>query len=290
MSENSKLVSAENVVKIHLKGSITTTATGYSKLLAFYSECKDYFNCTIEVSFESLNWIDANMVAILQGILYKLKLERQIHFIALLSTKNNSFHILFTNGFLNNDELKVVNTGTAVRLQEFRVHDEDEFVNYVENDLLDHAGLNLKIESKEIIIQAMIEIFANYGLHSQTDYPLFLCGQYYPIKNTLKFTIFDLGIGFLAPISQIHPHIQNYESAIDWALVQGNSTKGGGVPGGCGLSDLKQDLLNNNGYLEIISGDAYKRCFIHDGKEFANCSTINKENIGTTINLFFNGF
>lgn len=279
------------VVETSLTGSITTTPAGYSKLLRFYSQCKDLRHCKVELSFQYLNWIDANMVAILQGILLKLKLENRLEFVAILAQGSNNFNILFSNGFFTDTQglNEIVHTGTAVKLREFQSSDEDEFVNYVENDLLDHKGLNITTNSKEIIIQSLIEIFANYDLHSKTDYPLFVCGQFYPKLETLKFTIFDLGIGFLLPIKKVEPHISSYESAIDWALVHGNSTKEGGVPGGCGLSDLKTDLLTNNGNLEIISGDAYKICSVYNGKEIATCSKLKYDNVGTAINLFFNG-
>lgn len=253
----------------------------------FYDKCEKIKDSTIVIDLCNLVWIDANMVAILSGLVYKLREENTLDFVANLDPKKNTFEILFVNGFLNSDGLEIKNTGTSIKLRNFSIEDIDEYVEYVENDLVQHNDLHLNEESREIIISALIEIFANYEAHSNTKYPLFVCGQYFPKKTQLKFSIFDLGVGFLDPINKVNPKIITSEEAISWALVEGNSSKTN-MPGGCGLYDLKVDLLNNNGSIDIASGETYKSRFLKNGKEFDLNKTLNCNNIGTTINLFFN--
>lgn len=45
-------------------------------------------------------------------------------------------------------------------------------------------------------------------------------------------------------------------SAIKWAMIDGNTTKKG-VSGGLGLALLKEFISQNNGKIQIISGDAF---------------------------------
>ncbi len=63
-----------------------------------------------------------------------------------------------------------------------------------------------------------LEVFSNIHLHAHTKDPVFACGQYYPSKNLLKFTLVDLGVGFLEPISNFTKNqINEAEKAILWA-------------------------------------------------------------------------
>lgn len=286
----SQHIALEGDKTIELRGRISTTKFGYQKLMKFYADCKKNKNITIEVWFNNLIWIDANMVAVFQGIIYKLEIENNLIFLAVLPHASTRFNILFNNGFFKSDDVNVRNTGTSIGLRGFLSENDDEYVNYVENDLLDHSGVNLTKESKDIIVDALIEVFNNYEIHSKTTYPIFVCGQFYPQIKTFKFTIFDLGVGFLDPIRKKEPSIKCYNEAINWALKLGNSTKEKGIPGGLGLYELKKNLLSCNGNLEIISGNAYMCCSLKDGKDIDRYSMLNCINVGTTINLFFKGF
>jgi len=282
-------VQTPKTTTINLEGTISTTEYGLEKLMRFYNRCKAHNNTIITLEFYKLTWIDANMVAVLTGLLNKLKIENNLSFNAEI-LDDNKFDILFSNGFFNADNVLKNDKGTCVHLKHFNRGEEDDYVNYIENDLLEHKGLSLNNTSKEIIIDALIEIYSNYCIHSMTEYPIYVCGQYYPQKKVLKFTIFDLGIGFFPSINDKIPEIVTDNEAISWALIKGNSTKKNMVPGGIGLSDLKDDLIHNNGHLEIISGKAYKKCILKNGKEIDKHITLDCNNIGTTINLFINCF
>ena len=279
----------EKVKDLYLNGTIATTTFGYQKLMLFYTQASAYTDTVVNIHFNRLDWIDPNMTAIFQGVLFKLNKKNNLIFVAQLPP-NHKLNILFSNGFFNPKGYNVNYTGTAIRLKEFYKDQQDDFVNYVENDLLDHNGLTLSEDSKEIIIGSMIEIYSNFEIHSHSENPMFVCGQYYPKKGVLKFTIFDLGIGFLKPIQKKYEEIKTYCEAISWALIRGNTTKDLTIPGGCGLSDLKEDMLTNNGQLEIISGNAYKKCFNQNGKVFEINNKLEQFNIGTCINLFFKEF
>ncbi|MBC7000234.1 hypothetical protein [Cytophaga sp. FL35] len=278
---------AETIQTVKLRGTISTTHFGHEKLISLYKECCHYSNAPITVCFKDLNWIDANMAALLQAIVRKLEKENSLELLADLTASTSDFGILFRNGLFESNEFQGRDTGTTIRLKEFFPNHEDEFVEYIESDFIDFPRLVLADNSKDVIVQSLIEIFTNYEIHSKADYPIFLCGQYYPIKKSLKFTIVDLGIGFLEPIKRKVPQIDTFEKAINWAMVQGNTTKTD-APGGLGLWELRESMEDNNGFLEIVSGNAYKACGIKSGTRFETCRMLNSFHVGTTINLVFN--
>ena len=274
-------------IKYELKGSISSTHFGYAKLLDVYRFCKKYNNCTIMICFRNCSWFDANMSAVLRAILYKLREENNIKF---YSEKKyaDKFPILISNGFFksNNDRIIKYSTGTEVKLREFDKKQDQEYYEYVENDLLNHSGIKIDSNTKYYISECLIEAFGNFEIHSKKEYPLFVCGQYYPKKKLFIFTIQDLGVGFLNPISELHPAIDTYEKAIKWAIIKGNTTKSG-IPGGLGMDELKSNMMNVGGKFEVISGDCYHTCECKDGKVIDNYKKINCDYIGSTINLVF---
>lgn len=278
----------ETDLRFKLRGSISTTHYGHQKLIALFNQCREYFDTSITVCFRDLTWIDANMAALLQAIVRKLEKENNLELVADLDESTQQFRVLFGNGLFESDVSHLLNTGTSIRLKEFYTKDNDDFVKYIENDFIDFPNLSLNETSKETIIQSLIEVFTNYEIHAKAHYPIFLCGQYYPTKRILKFTIVDLGIGFLKPIQAQVEIIDTYAKAIDWALVEGNTTKTD-APGGLGLCELRSSMEENNGSLEIVSGNAYKACGFKNGIKIDTCKTMNTFHIGTTINLVFYG-
>jgi hypothetical protein len=281
------MLSPEVTIKVKLVGSISTTCYGHDKLLRLYNECNQYHNTAITVCFKDLKWIDANMAALLQAIVNKLERENELVLLADLTKSKMDYLFLFRNGFFKEEGAFIEQTGTSIRLKDFSKGDDDKFVEYIESDFIDFPRLVLSRDSKEVMIQCLIEIFNNYEIHSIANHPIHLCGQYYPTRKKLKFTIVDVGIGFFKPISEKSSQIESSEQAINWALVLGNTTKKD-APGGLGLPELLQSMKDNNGYLEIISGDAYKSLGIKNGMPFETCKLLKHNHIGTTINLVFN--
>lgn len=278
-----------SVVIVKLIGSVNTTSRGYHKLITFYEECLMYSDLTIHICIENLNWLDANMTAIFQGLVKKLEISNRLKFKTDLSVAKIDCNVLVSNGFIVTENFIATNRGTTVSLREFCKEDSDIFVEYVMNDLLSHKGLVLNDVYKNMIISSMIEIFANYEIHSKSDMPMFVCGQYYPKIRTLRFTVFDLGVGFFKAINEKEPNITCSCDAISWAFEDGTSTKID-EPGGGALFELKNEVISNGDKIEVISGDSYKTFSnmydVTDGMS----SILRCKNIGTAINLHFNIF
>jgi len=275
----------ENKPVIKIEGALYTDFSGIKRLFNFYHLANEYSNTTIFIDFFDLVWFDANLSAILGAILHKLSIENNLSFSTDLNFLETKFDVLFRNGFLNSSNVSIDDRKSTVAFKNFKLDDKSGFISYIEDDLMVHRGLPvLSDNQKDNIIESLIEVYCNIQIHSKADYDFFVCGQYYPSKNILIFTILDLGIGFLPAIMEkTHNKIQTSYEAIKWALLKKNTTKVN-CPGGIGLYDLHSYFLTS-GDMQIISGDTYWS--ISMDKTLMGKHTFQNPFVGAIINLCF---
>lgn len=143
------------------------------------------------------------------------------------------------------------------------------------------SNSNLKIE---VINSAIFEMARNINEHSGSN-ELFMCGQFYPQKQTLGFTLVDNGISIPTNVSTHIPDLSDSTNSeiIDWSTQKGNSTKETAASG-LGLYDIKTSLLNF-GELTIFSNNGI-------WKQTSQGKIIKKEGMakkrGTLIHISFN--
>ena len=80
-------------------------------------------------------------------------------------------------------------------------------------------------------------------LHSRTQLGIFSCGQFFPARNRLDFTVTDLGVGIR---TNVRNHLQcdlDADTAIVWAVQEHHTTKRGTIPGGLELTCCKSSLI-----------------------------------------------
>lgn len=92
-------------------------------------------------------------------------------------------------------------------------------------------------------------------MHSETEF-IYTCGQFFPNKNKIEFTIADTGIGFKNRINTRFNANLNSIQAIQWAVQDKKTTKQG-VSGGIGLAVLKEFVDKNKGKMQIVSDDGF---------------------------------
>ncbi len=107
--------------------------------------------------------------------------------------------------------------------------------------------------------ESIFEIFSNAVLHSCTKLGIFSCGQLFPSRNRLDFTVADLGIGIRQNVESHIGFSLSAEQAITWATEGNNTTKHGNVPGGLGLKLLCEFIDQNRGCIQIVSDAGYWR-------------------------------
>lgn len=241
----------------HSSSQIQTSKSGYKQLIQFYKKCQKYHNRTIHIDFSGLSWLDGNMCALFDAILFKLNTENSLRFGIDVKYIKRHFDILFRNGFLR-DLNDIDNyTNSAIELNKFSIDDSDRFIDYISEEFLSHQSLNLAEDVRDNLITCFSEVFSNVELHAETKLPVFACGQYFPQKKRLKFTLLDLGVGYLPNIQEYTKNeITSSKEAINWAITEGHSTKQG-TRGGDGLSQILAICKKNKGVLHIVTGDTY---------------------------------
>lgn len=262
--------------------SINNTFESYQRLIDFYQNNKDKAFDKIHVSLEY--FFAANMSAALGAILDK--------FTSLLNDLQFDFispqieTILLKNDFLTYyGRQRAIDTNrTTIKFQKLKLMDGKYFKKYVIEELIDGHMADLPHMSagvKEKMVEGIYEIFVNAQIHSETNF-IYTCGQFFPNKNKVEFTIVDTGIGFKNKINKRFNANLNSMQAIKWAIQDKKTTKEG-VSGGIGLAVLKEFVEKNKGKMQIVSDDGFYQidCSIVTIRRFNGAFP------GTIVNLQF---
>ncbi len=262
--------------------SINNTFESFQSLIHFYEAQKD--KLFGDIHLEIRDFFAANMSAALGAVLDKFTANlNDIHFDYLSPQIER---ILLKNDFLTyfGKQRAVDVNNTAIKFQKLKPIDGKYFKNYVIEGLIDKHIADLPQMSKgvkEKIVEAIYEIFVNAQIHSETKF-IYTCGQFFPNKNKIEFTIADTGIGFREKINRRFGSNLRATQAIKWAVEEKKTTKEG-ISGGLGLALLREFVNVNKGKMQIISNEGFYQ-FDSDGetlKEFQG------EFPGTIVNLQF---
>lgn len=284
-------MSYENAVYT-LPERITTSSSGHECLWQLCHAASQTYGKPFLVNAANLKFLDGNMCAIILGINHKLHIENG----SCLKFQNLNIEIadlLNRNGLLAALDCSVTelsdyrNSTVAVKL--FNPKTEfDSFGNYICSDLLKHRGLPTMIDAEIKFIElGFKETFSNVLEHANTDLNITVCGQYFPKLETLRFTLVDLGEGFLKPIynftkDDVEPITKPFE-AICWGLI-GNSTgyKPNGAMGGTGLKRLVSKCQKDSKFsLGIVTDDCI---FVAKNGEYRG-KMLGTKTIGTTFHF-----
>lgn len=270
--------------QIIFPAKICSDPSGYQFLSWLSLQLHTAFSTEFTFDFSKVSWLEANLCAILGAIISKA--EENLCEIQIINLHPKVQDILERNDFLTyySTRIRMDGKGTIVAFKKFKVTDESGFRSYLDRDLLSMPDLpRMSPQARKKILESIFELFNNAVIHANCTF-VFSCGQYFPIKKELKFTVVDLG-------NSIHQNVSNYlrksissSEAIHWAVQEGQTTKNGPIPGGLGLSIIRTFLHMNGGDIQIVSGSGY-------WKEFKG--QIYKEEFphyfhGTIVNLEFN--
>lgn len=138
--------------------------------------------------------------------------------------------------------------------QRFDIEDDRYFSNYIEKGLVNRQEIpNMSSGLHKQFYQSILEIFNNAVVHSKSKLGVFSCGQYFPQRNRLAFSVADLGVGIQENVNHYLKMDISPEEAIDWATQDNNTTKNANIPGGLGLKLLREFIDLNGGCIQIVS-------------------------------------
>lgn len=250
---------------LYTLSNIHNDLASYNQLIKLYQEHHGDFLENIELEIKV--WFDANLCALLGGILDKIKNDglNEIVFTTIQRNPYDIQAILQKNSFLTFYGYPKLNdtNHTTIEYKKFKPADTRYFNQYLEDELLNRTVFpSMSNAVHEEISVSIQEMFENARFHSETEF-IYTCGQFHPARNELNFTIVDTGIGFAKRIEKDFGMVIDSCDAIKWAMIDGHTTKQG-VSGGLGLALLKEFISQNNGKIQIISGDAFYELCQHN--------------------------
>jgi hypothetical protein len=231
---------------------------GFEVLTRLHQQAKDCFLEEIEIDMGAAGWFDADMCAAFGAILYGL--SENANTVRLTNIPGDVASILSKNGFLSSygGEQIPDRWGTTIPYQRFDVKDDRYFAGYLEKELVERSELpTMSFGLLKRFRESIFEIFSNAVLHSQTQKGIFSCGQFFPRRDRLDFSVADLGIGICQNVNEHTGLDLSPEKAIIWATGGSNTTKRGRIPGGLGLKLLAEFIDLNGGRIQIVSDGGY---------------------------------
>lgn len=234
--------------------------SGFLALVHLEAETKGCFFDDVDIDMGATTWFDADMCAAFGAILYRL--GENLNTIRLVNICSGIENILSKNGFLSHYGREKIpdRWGTTIPYRRFDTKDDRYFADYIENELIHRAempamspGLLKKFR------ESIFEIFSNAVLHSNSELGVFSCGQFFPNRQRLDFSVADLGVGMRQNIQNNTELVLSAEDAIRWSTEGRNTTKRGPIPGGLGLKLLREFIDLNGGCIQIVSDAGYWR-------------------------------
>ena len=273
-----------NVMRYEFPDSLSNDFEGYSVLLNFHEKTRNLFLDEVILDFKRTSWFEANLCAVLGAVLNSV--ENDLNIVRIENLIPKIERLFRRNYFLGHfGDMKIRDLyKTAVKYRKFRVNEEKLFKNYLDFELLAKAVMpDMSNLLRKKINESIFEIFNNAVIHGDCQ-NIFSCGQYFPTKKRLDFTIVDIGVSIKQRVDEFLRQNLSGEEAIQWAVTKGHTTRTGNIPGGLGFSLIREFLEKNDGKIQIISGNGF---WEQTGKN-AKSSRYPYDFPGTIVNLEFN--
>lgn len=238
--------------------TILSDFKGFCSIAELAGRTRELYLDSAELDFGRCGFFEANMAAPLYVVIAKLRDELNdvsIHYVPPAIEeilKKNEFLTVF-----NMEVLRDTNQ-TTLPFKLFKLQAGEQFNDYLDRYMWGRGIPHMSDALTKRFRQSLLEIFLNASIHSDSKSGIFTCGQFFPKKNRLDFTIADAGVGIRENVRRYteRPKLGSC-SAIEWALTEGNSTRTGKQPGGLGLKLIKEFIKMNKGKLQIVSRYGY---------------------------------
>lgn len=271
-------------MKIDIR-DIRSDKLGFNQIAKLAKDTSELFLNDVELDFSSCSFFEANMAAPFYVLIRSL--FEAINNVVLINLSIKTKNILRKNHFLKlfGEDSLVDTKQTTIPFRIFKLNSEQHFNDYLGNYMRGRGIPTMSSALTKKFLQSLLEIFTNASIHSDSQWGIFACGQFFPTKKRMDFTIVDAGIGFVGNVRRFtQRHDMSSSEAISWALDEGRSTKEQGYPGGLGLKLIKDFICLNKGKLQIVSRFGY--CEIANGK--LDVSEMKYDFPGTCVNIEIN--
>lgn len=251
-------------MEILLPNAIYSNFNGYCRIIDLLNPfLNSVERCDVVFNFSQLKWFDANLLPIIGVCIENKKFSHNLKYVSN-SLSDNLATVWGKNGFGRYFKINHIEDtyNSTIAYSIFKPDEGKKFGAYVDECLLSNPKLpDMSPGLRKQISLNIQEIFGNAPMHGNCE-EILSCGQHYPAKEKLLFTIVNLGFTiqenvvefFVRYLKQKPP-----EHTISWAVIEDNSTKPmvNGKSGGKGLAYLHEFIRKNRGRLQICSGNEY---------------------------------
>ncbi len=268
-------------IKYKLPNKIENNYQSFSSLINLYQALMKLFVEDVYIDFSNTSYLEANLSALMGAIFDDTDVFVNINFENFQPRVQT---ILQKNDFLSNYGYTKIEDkyDTTIKYKKFKSNDTQPFYKYINEELLTKHDFPKMSESfRKDFAKSLLEIFVNADIHAHCDF-VYTCGQYFPNKKDLYFTIVNTGTTIKQNVCKFFERddISGMKS-INWA-VQRNTTTKQGISGGLGFATVRSFIQQNKGALQVISDDGYWSENIY-GR--INMKEFSKSFVGTVVNL-----
>ena len=234
--------------------TVRSDEEGFEHLGRLASAARDLFADELILDMSRVGFFDANMAAPLGAILALAADE--LNTVEIVDVSRKVEHILRRNRFLTRYRYASLDDTcrTTMPFRRLRLSDQGVFEDYVDRQLEAKDLPEMSLKASKVFKTKVFEIYQNAVSHSESAIGVFVCGQFFPNKSRLDFTITDAGIGIRETVRRYFNDsgIGSVRS-LKWALQPHNTTRRGPQPGGLGLGLLQEFSRLNGGKIQIAS-------------------------------------
>jgi anti-anti-sigma regulatory factor len=265
--------------------NVNTDIEGYTFISEVSLKTFNIKSSLITIDFVENIWFDATFCSALGALIEDLKLRNNV--VQIINVEPDVKRVFDINGFsqlIEKTATEYISYSSPIYYRKFGVTDGNDFQKYIDNQLLGYGSFpSMSKEVRVKIIKSILEIFDNAHIHGGCGY-VYTCGQYFPSMDILKFSISDMGVTVRKKVNDFFKSGSSIsgKDAIEWAVEKGNTTKS--IPGGLGISLIREFLKLNEGAIHILSSNGFWR----ETRGVVDSRNIAPRFLGTVVTFEFN--
>ena len=210
----------------HLR-TVRSSFNGFERLGQLASSTRDLKFDELILDMSEVKVFDAHMAAPLGAILARV--ADAFNAVDIVDVPDGVEKKLRKNRFLTRYRYEPLRAArrTAMPFRRLRLlSGQGAFENYVEQWLGRKGMPEMSKKARKAFKRKVFEIYQNAVIHSESDIGVFVCGQSFPRKKRLDFTIADAGIGIRETVRRYfeNDRIGSVRS-MQWALAPHHTTK-----------------------------------------------------------------
>ncbi|MBN2595760.1 hypothetical protein [Labilibaculum sp.] len=267
-------------MEIQFPYKVVNNFQGYVFFSEMHHQTKNCFEEQIVLNFANTKVIESNLFAILGSVIAGL--ERRKNKVRLVNMQEPIQNLFNSKKLINGSARKYL-WKCFVKCQQFASVDEEALADYLEKRIFpERPEVKLNKQLKMAVQLCVAEVYRNAFAHSNCK-EVFIAHYYSVYNKKLLISIVSQGRPFSLLVNKTLNKRLNGVGAIEWAVENGHTTEKDAHKG-IGLYTIRQFIKQNQGKIQILSGDGVWKQVKH--RSFSKL--YEKEFPGSIITLEFN--